>query len=994
MYNVVCEQVKALKVMHERGKDETESLIATLRDLQAEHFDKQKYGKLYYVVMLSRWQEAAVNKKYAMKLNECRDIQGELLDAQQLQENEERERHKAEGDARRTKQAMLVLKQELQSCKNMFLTVQQGEEFNRIITELTDQRTSLEERYLRLRSECTSARNMLDEARVKAEQKEALLQDLRLSKPSELSDKLIAMSGTLQKLRLASLKAERKAQELEERENYLSKLLSNKTAEVGELEQERARLEQEAHIQEEKWRLQDNDRMRQYFSQRLVRAEDEGDHGAQAPKSGGRKQLSGGQAGYKGGAEKLSARESLHDEQLDQLTAEIANLKDQLVYKDSMIRKLKSWRETDESLAGGEDGLKDVIEEQRTKFQAAHNQESKEMADAAYQTIKTLNEMLEQKKAQVKSKEEQIERLRQQMAEQRESFAAQRLKLQAEATATGQSALANLHRFVSTDEAPAQGVDRKAQEARAKAEAATEAARAELENVSRRLADQQERLETTRAQLAAEQKSKQALKEQFDSTVKTLQEQVKQERDKREKRARSRGQKHEQLLDRFQKQMVDYEAQILKLKDSNEVLKLQQVAERPPKAGATEKPSSSTQPLAAPSSSAPADKQIADLRALVQKRDQEAVKLKEKERTSAADTKKLRERVTEVEDSLAAEKRKAAKYLTEKDELREQLAGARRELESARIAKQRDKEEIENLLADKRGGAKGGAPTYASLQDKVQALENEVYLLEAQKKTVLAHNPRTGAFEYIGEPLALNQQAELKSLEAVMTAMKAWLARPTNDRLSVQQIFEGLDLMGAGEVTPASFEGAMSRLGIRLRPGETALLKDVLDPRHVGYLQYRTLVSELQGVPQLAFMDKAAVKLAKVAESRDLSRSQFLSLIDPNNTVMMTLEQFKHSMAQCKAPDFNFGDAEITDLFRNVTKAENRVVGVKLSTQELAEKVYGGVKAILIEQARVALEKAGVSLSEWFAKHDRNKDGFLEHSELLTGLKENHLALG
>ena len=83
MQGVITEQVKSLKMMHERRKDENESLIATLRDVQSESFDKQKYGKLYYVVMLSRWQEAAVNKKYDMKLSECKELKGELLDEQQ-----------------------------------------------------------------------------------------------------------------------------------------------------------------------------------------------------------------------------------------------------------------------------------------------------------------------------------------------------------------------------------------------------------------------------------------------------------------------------------------------------------------------------------------------------------------------------------------------------------------------------------------------------------------------------------------------------------------------------------------------------------------------------------------------------------------------------------------------------------------------------------------------------------------------------------------------
>ncbi len=57
-----------------------------------------------------------------------------------------------------------------------------------------------------------------------------------MAKQSELSDKLIAMSETLQKARLNTMKAERKAMELEERENYLSKLLNNRANEVAELE--------------------------------------------------------------------------------------------------------------------------------------------------------------------------------------------------------------------------------------------------------------------------------------------------------------------------------------------------------------------------------------------------------------------------------------------------------------------------------------------------------------------------------------------------------------------------------------------------------------------------------------------------------------------------------------------------------------------------------------------------------------------------------------
>ena len=60
--------------------------------------------------MLSRWQEAAVNKKYDMKLNECKELKGELLNCHQMLENEESEHDKAEEEIRIAKQAMQKVK--------------------------------------------------------------------------------------------------------------------------------------------------------------------------------------------------------------------------------------------------------------------------------------------------------------------------------------------------------------------------------------------------------------------------------------------------------------------------------------------------------------------------------------------------------------------------------------------------------------------------------------------------------------------------------------------------------------------------------------------------------------------------------------------------------------------------------------------------------------------------------------------------------------------
>ena len=74
------------------------------------------------------------------------------------------------------------------------------------------------------------------------------------------------------------------------------------------------------------------------------------------------------------------------------------------------------------------------------------------MADAAFQTIKTLQEMLDQKNAQLRSKEEQIEKMRKQMIEQRDIDAQEIAKLQQQNTLTAGTTLNKLHELVIMNE--------------------------------------------------------------------------------------------------------------------------------------------------------------------------------------------------------------------------------------------------------------------------------------------------------------------------------------------------------------------------------------------------------------------------------------------------------------------------------------------------------------------------------------------------------------
>jgi hypothetical protein len=61
----------------------------------------------------------------------------------------------------------------------------------------------------------------------------------------------------------------------------------------------------------------------------------------------------------------------------------------------------------------------------------------------------------------------------------------------------------------------------------------------------------------------------------------------------------------------------------------------------------------------------------------------------------------------------------------------------------------------------------------------------------------------------------------------------------------VKTIFESLDLQNFGELQEAKFDTALHKIGVDLRQKEKRMLRDVLDPKNIGFMKYRSLLREL-----------------------------------------------------------------------------------------------------------------------------------------------------
>jgi hypothetical protein len=92
----------------------------------------------------------------------------------------------------------------------MFLTIEKAQEFNRVISELTDDKTKLEELYFKTRADMSAHMNENIYLTTKATEQEKFLKQWQNKNQSELSEKLIEMSNTLQNLMIAEGQSKRR----------------------------------------------------------------------------------------------------------------------------------------------------------------------------------------------------------------------------------------------------------------------------------------------------------------------------------------------------------------------------------------------------------------------------------------------------------------------------------------------------------------------------------------------------------------------------------------------------------------------------------------------------------------------------------------------------------------------------------------------------------------------------------------------------------------
>lgn len=401
LFEVASGQAKTLKLANKRSRDEEENLLYALRELQASSIDKNRVGRIYYILMLSRWQEAAIGMKYDFALNDVRTLRFEYSVIESRLTKEEESRHTSENKLREKALQVEHLKQELESKGASTISMTRAEEISRALYSMADDKADVEEKYIKLYSEVNTLRFKIVDYEARLENSEDMLEVLRNATDSEISDRIIEMSGKLLHIRRSELRSKREAEELEEKANYSDNRLSHQKRTIVDLEDQLAEIESTLHRKEEEWRRADNDRQKKFFDAQFVQFETEGR--------------------YKGFEDEKEIRDKYKKDDLvtpplgefiikktdvrimqakiRNQEDEISSLRSQVVSKEKQLDRLREWQ-LEDNLLSEDEKLKDIIDSNKVKVDNMHEQETKEITQAAHKTIRMLQEMVENKSNQ------------------------------------------------------------------------------------------------------------------------------------------------------------------------------------------------------------------------------------------------------------------------------------------------------------------------------------------------------------------------------------------------------------------------------------------------------------------------------------------------------------------------------------------------------------------------------------------------------------------
>jgi len=381
MYEALAQQMKSLELAFGRKQDEVIDLHKALIEVQSTNDKDNLLGKLYYVVLLSRWQEGSTNRKYDMLINDLKLVKSNLYTAEiDLTTKESNIAHLV-SILQNREETIIQLKEQLSERENSEYTREKLRELTGRMKDLIQAKIDAELINIELREKNIDLAYSIDRLELEKRQAQELAEVLRYRSDSDIVQKYTELSDSIGATKLSELRAQRDFNMLKEKQIYLERVNDESLKQIRRLEEELGAAIKNLKMAEETFRTKDKERESLFFELKKEKKV----------------------------KEVISKPKTVEPIQTSGANTELIKL---LKEREETIDKLKA--QLMERKSSGEVNELDLG--------IVQDREKKEMADVAYKTVKTLEGIISNQREQLNRKDKLIKEIRDETHKEREEL--------------------------------------------------------------------------------------------------------------------------------------------------------------------------------------------------------------------------------------------------------------------------------------------------------------------------------------------------------------------------------------------------------------------------------------------------------------------------------------------------------------------------------------------------------------------------------------------
>ena len=462
LYNTSNFQAKQLHYNELRNLDELDTYKKAIRELQGESNRNSLIGKLYYTILICRWREASTLKRYDEALTSISQLKSDNFALEKTNKNLTKDLNDIQNNLHEKIIENIRINDALENYESGIVGFNPNkekifpmDEMKKLVNVLKEDKKKNTEQLLILKKKVLSLENDKSYLENEIDFCESLANNIRFNNRDEYSQKLIGMSEDISKLKLNNNKLMRENNFIKENMEHIDRLNQQLNQSVAEYEKKNAEWETKYRKMEEIYHKRDEERqkkiieglenMRIYKPNKLKNKNknktmnvniinnidnntDENDNSSKAYNNNdddndnddGDSKFNNNNNNNDDVDNSSSEMNniSITQEQLNRITLneeKIKQLKEVINKKDEEINRLNKINEENiNAMKKGKDFIDTITVEKlvgKGGYNIIKNEEKQMMAQTIHQTVKTLQEMIRQKTAEINYKNKLIDKL-------------------------------------------------------------------------------------------------------------------------------------------------------------------------------------------------------------------------------------------------------------------------------------------------------------------------------------------------------------------------------------------------------------------------------------------------------------------------------------------------------------------------------------------------------------------------------------------------------